>query len=165
MPGAGVSSTIFLMTPLDRAILSKKETISPCWSAKIWIRCGAAASDIFRSTGGSSPKAESASRSRPRKPPAAHQPRFDDPHAFAAAAGGGLDQDRKSIPFAAPARVASPGLRHDIRAGSERRRGSINAFAIALEPITRMASADGPMKRIPASAQAVAKAGFSDRKP
>jgi hypothetical protein len=41
----------------------------------------------------------------------------------------------------------------------------IRSFAAALLPIAAMAAGGGPMKAMPASAQAWAKASFSDRNP
>ncbi len=42
---------------------------------------------------------------------------------------------------------------------------SISSFALVFDPIASMASGGGPMKVMPASAQALAKSAFSDRKP
>ena len=41
----------------------------------------------------------------------------------------------------------------------------MSAFAADFEPIARIAEAGGPMKTIPACAQASAKSAFSERKP
>jgi hypothetical protein len=42
---------------------------------------------------------------------------------------------------------------------------SIKALADDFEPIARIADAGGPMKTMPAAAQASAKPSFSERKP
>ncbi len=77
----------------------------------------------------------------------------DDPHAPAAAAGGGLDQHRE---------VGRPGRPRS-------RTGSIgtpalasSALASTLEPIAAMASAGGPTQVSPASMTAPANSAFSD---
>ncbi len=86
-------------------------------------------------------------------------------HAFAAAAGHGLEQNgiavlarrtRGLLPASTPCSV--PGTTGAPPAMAARR-------AAVFEPMARMESADGPMKTSPASSQAAAKSAFSLRKP
>ena len=90
---------------------------------------------------------------------------FVDPaHATTAAAGDGLDEDRESMSSAAAtsASTSSLGSTEDSTGTSASRAA---ATARALLPVSRSTSTLGPTKVMPASAQACASAGFSDRNP
>ena len=88
------------------------------------------------------------------------------PHALAAAAGGRLEQHREAE-RRRPRRRASSSVRPgpSLPGTTGTPAAATVALARILSPIASIAAAGGPMKTSPASAQARAKAAFSDRNP
>ena len=94
----------------------------------------------------SSPNAPAASRRAPSTPPLELAGRLDQPHALAAAAGAGLDQQRVAdrLGHRASASPASPSRRWPGSTGTPA--SSIRSRASVFEPIASIASGAGPIQ-------------------
>jgi hypothetical protein len=87
-----------------------------------------------------------------------------DPHADAAAAGCGLQDDREADPRRRLGRFRR--IRQQVRCRAPAaRHGLGQARALCFRPKARILSGVGPMKAMPAAAHASAKSAFSARKP
>ncbi len=91
--------------------------------------------------------------------------RVRDAHALAAAAGRRLDHDREADGGGDALRVGDAVHAADVPGHGGNAGSAASFFDASLSPIASMACGFGPMKVMPASASARAKAAFSDRKP
>ena len=166
--GAGRLLDELLVAALDRAVaLAEVDDVAVAVGEDLDLdvaRVGQVALEVDASR---SEKNFSPSRAAPSKASWSSSARQRDAEALAAAAARGLDRDRVADLLVDDlARASSTSSTGSVVPGTIGTPAAcISSRARVLEPIASIALAGGPMKTIPASSQARAKAAFSARKP
>ena len=163
--GAGAISTTFWCRRCTEQSRSNRCTVSPAASARICTSMWRGRSDgLLEEQRRVAERALGLAHRRLER--LAQLRRVVDPaHAAPAAAGDGLGEDREADLLARPRRArrrprTAPG---DRSTGTPAARAA--STARTLLPAISSTRGGGPMKVMPASAQALARSGFSDRKP